>query len=71
MIFSTEASPFIKVVILAHPFAMASVKRAAAKSSAPTDGDIQPNNPLQSDFNAEDNSSVDSDERYLVRLSES
>ncbi len=39
-------------------------------SSAPKD-DIRPNNPLQADFDAEDNSSMDSDERYLVRLSES
>lgn len=30
--------------------------------------DINPNNPLQSDFAADDSASIDSDERYLVRL---
>jgi hypothetical protein len=29
---------------------------------------IKPNNPLQADFDAEDSSSMDSDERYLVWL---
>ena len=28
---------------------------------------VAPNNPLQSDFNADDTSSMDEDERYLVR----
>ena len=28
---------------------------------------VKPNNPLQSDFNADDSSSIDNDERYLVR----
>ena len=28
---------------------------------------VKPNNPLQSDFNADDTSSMDEDERYLVR----
>jgi len=29
--------------------------------------DLRPNNPLQADFNEDDSSSMDSDERYLVR----
>lgn len=40
---------------------------ATAVSSKQSD-DVAPNNPLQSDFDAGDNSSIDSDERYLVRL---
>ena len=48
---------------------MASTKRhAAAGHSQVTDDDIRPNNPLQSDFNANETRSMDSDERYLVRL---
>ena len=43
---------------------MASIKR---HTSAEDTQDIRPNNPLQSDFNADDTSSMDSDERYLVR----
>jgi hypothetical protein len=39
------------------------VKRTAV---AGTDA-VKPNNPLQSDFNADDTSSMDEDERYLVR----
>lgn len=30
--------------------------------------DVTPNNPLQADFDANDTSSIDSDERYLVRF---
>jgi hypothetical protein len=48
---------------------MTSVKQ---RVSATTDGDrdeLRPNNPLQADFGAsDDDSSIDSDERYLVRL---
>lgn len=40
---------------------------ATAVSSKHSD-DVMPNNPLQSDFAADDNASMDSDERYLVRL---
>ena len=39
------------------------VKRTATAGADP----VKPNNPLQSDFNANDDSSIDSDERYLVR----
>ena len=44
---------------------MSTMKRSTVGSSV---SDIKPNNPLQSDFNAEagDDSSIDSDERYLV-----
>jgi hypothetical protein len=40
------------------------VKRTAV---AGTTDAVKPNNPLQSDFNADDTSSMDEDERYLVR----
>lgn len=41
------------------------VKRTA---TATADADaVKPNNPLQSNFNADDSSSIDEDERYLVR----
>lgn len=41
---------------------------ATAVSSKHSD-DVMPNNPLQSDFAAsDDTASMDSDERYLVRL---
>jgi hypothetical protein len=44
-------------------------KRNASNGDSPAmNGSIQPNNPLQADFDAEDTSSMDSDERYLVRL---
>lgn len=34
--------------------------------SSAKEEDIRPNNPLQSDFTADDSSSMDADERYLV-----
>lgn len=40
---------------------------ATAVSSKHSD-DVTPNNPLQSDFAGDDSASMDSDERYLVRL---
>ena len=43
---------------------MASVKHRASASDSE---DIRPQNPLQSDFNADDTSNMDADERYLVR----
>jgi len=46
---------------------MASIKRARTEESAPRSGSILPNNPLQSDFDAQEaGSDIDSDERYLV-----
>jgi len=42
------------------------VKRTATAGAGPVDA-VRPNNPLQSDFNADDTSSMDEDERYLVR----
>lgn len=48
---------------LASPKMSGPVKRTA---TAGADA-VKPNNPLQSDFNADDTSSMDEDERYLVR----
>ncbi|KAI7198425.1 hypothetical protein KC324_g3782, partial [Hortaea werneckii] len=48
---------------------MATFKRATMNHPKADTGDIRPNNPLQSDFDAEDSgSSVDADERYLRAL---
>ncbi|KAI7601179.1 hypothetical protein KC343_g15367, partial [Hortaea werneckii] len=48
---------------------MATFKRATMNQPKADTGDIRPNNPLQSDFDAEDSgSSVDADERYLRAL---
>jgi len=45
---------------------------ATKQRPSAVDRDIAPNNALQSDFNAnDDGDSMDADERYLVRLSES
>jgi hypothetical protein len=45
----------------------APIKRTAT-ATADADADaVKPNNPLQSTFNADDTSSMDEDERYLVR----
>ncbi|KAI7144896.1 hypothetical protein KC352_g29146 [Hortaea werneckii] len=45
---------------------MATFKRATMNQPKADTGDVRPNNPLQSDFDAEDSgSSVDADERYL------
>lgn len=47
---------------------MASKTHATSSDVSPAkEEDIRPNNPLQSDFNADDTSSMDEDERYLVR----
>ena len=47
---------------------MFTTKRSSMGSPTQDAGDIKPNNSLQSDFNTEvgDDSSIDSDERYLV-----
>ena len=47
---------------------MSTMKRSSMGSPNQNAGDLKPNNSLQSDFNAEigDDSSMDSDERYLV-----
>lgn len=48
---------------------MATSKRFAAMQKPQSREDVQPQNNLQSDFLAnDDSSSLDSDERYLVRL---
>ena len=45
---------------------------ATKQRTSAADRDIAPSNALQSDFNAnDDGDSIDADERYLVRLSES
>jgi len=41
--------------------------KSRSKAPAARNDSIKPNNALQSDFNETDGSSVDSDERYLVR----
>lgn len=47
---------------------MATKTRAgSAVAPAGKDEDVAPNNPLQSDFTVDDTSSMDEDERYLVR----
>lgn len=50
---------------------MSSLKqRPSPGESAARSDSLKPNNPLQSDFNANDDAtSMDSDERYLVRAS--
>ncbi|KAK5131347.1 hypothetical protein LTR08_001013 [Meristemomyces frigidus] len=47
-----------------------SMERPTNRNSSRNDGDVKPNNPLQSDFNAEagEDSSIDPDERYLQAL---
>jgi hypothetical protein len=47
-----------------------STKRKPSVGLNPTSDDIKAQNPLQSNFNADndDTSSMDSDERYLVRI---
>ncbi|KAF2095639.1 putative amino acid permease [Rhizodiscina lignyota] len=43
-------------------------RRSSIGATPLNPGDIKPNNPLQADFDAEDTSSLDSDERYLRAL---
>lgn len=57
--------------LITPPRTMTSTKhRTSVTGSTTQDGDMGPlqNNPLQSDFTADDTGSMDSDERYLVRL---
>jgi hypothetical protein len=55
----------IAILTRHHPPDMSSVP---VKRTATAGADaVKPNNPLQSDFQADDTSSMDEDERYLVR----
>lgn len=48
---------------------MPATKRNVSAADSPARNEsIKPNNPLQSDFDAENSSEMDADERYLVWL---
>jgi hypothetical protein len=58
----------IAILTRHHPPDMSSVPvKRTATAGADAVHAVKPNNPLQSDFNADDTSSMDEDERYLVR----
>ena len=43
-------------------------RRSSASGRERKSSDIKPNNPMQADFDSDDNSTMDADERLLVRL---
>lgn len=48
---------------------MPATKRNGSNGESPARNDsLKPNNPLQADFDSENNSLMDADERYLVWL---
>lgn len=67
---STHRANFPEILPISTTMDVLSKRSSSKAIQAAGSDDFAPNNPLQSDFNADDSSSIDSDERYLVSSTE-